>query len=70
MPVLIVMNLHKGSVMLIFPNSAKVNDTTGFLEGEYKDGRRLVVFSDMKNVKAKEKNAQAVIKKWLKLVDN
>ena len=66
---LIVMNLHKGRIMLVFPSGAKVNDTSGLLEGDYKDGRRLVIFTDMKDVKAKEKNLQAVIKKWLKLVD-
>ena len=66
---MIVMNLHKGRIMLVFPSGAKLNDTTGFLEGDYKDGRRLVIFSDLKDVKAKEKTLQAVIKKWLKLVD-
>jgi hypothetical protein len=66
---MIVMNLHKGRIMLVFPSGAKVNDTTGFLEGDYKDGRRLVTFADLKDVKAKEKLLQTVIKKWLKLVD-
>lgn len=63
------MNLHKGRIMLVFPSGAKVNDTTGFLEGEYKEGRRLVTFADLKDVKTKEKTLQTVIKKWLKLVD-
>ena len=63
------MNLYKGRIMLVFPSGAKVNDTSGLLEGDYKDGRRLAIFTDMKDVKAKEKNLQAVIKKWLKLVD-
>jgi hypothetical protein len=66
---LIVMNLYKGRIMLVFPSGAKVNDTSGLLEGDYKDGRRLAIFTDMKDVKAKEKNLQIVIKKWLKLVD-
>jgi hypothetical protein len=66
---LIVMNLHKGRIMLVFPSGAKVNDTSGLLEGDYKDGRRLAIFTDMKDVNAKEKNLQLVIKKWLKLVD-
>jgi hypothetical protein len=66
---LIVMNLHKGRIMLVFPSGAKVNDTSGLLEGGYKDGRRLAIFTDMKDVKAKEKNLQTVIKQWLKLVD-
>lgn len=66
---LIVMNLHKNRIMLVFPSGAKVKDSTGLLTGDYKDGRRLVVFADMKDVKAKEKALQKVINDWLKLVD-
>ena len=36
---LIVMNLHKGRIMLVFPSGATIKDTTGFLIGDYKDGR-------------------------------
>jgi hypothetical protein len=64
-----VMNLHKGRIMLVFPSGAKVKDSTGFLTGDYKDGRRLAIFADMKEVKAKEKALQKIIKDWLKLVD-
>lgn len=66
---IIVMNLFKGRIMLVFPGGAKVNDTSGFLEGDYKDGRRIVIFKDMKDVKSKEKVLQNIIKEWLKLVD-
>jgi hypothetical protein len=66
---LIVMNLYKGRIMLVFPSGAKVKDTTGLLTGDYKDGRRLIIFADMKDVKAKEKALQKVIKDWLKLID-
>jgi hypothetical protein len=66
---LIVMNLHKGRIMLVFPSGAKVKDASGLLTGDYKDGRRLVIFTDMKDVKAKEKTLQKVIKDWLKLID-
>jgi hypothetical protein len=66
---LIVMNLYKGRIMLVFPSGAKVKDTSGLLTGDYKDGRRLVIFTDMKDVKAKEKTLQKVIKDWLKLID-
>src|SRR5450432_1978168 len=41
-----VFNLYKGRIMLVFPSGAKVNDVPGFLEGDYKDGRRIVVFKD------------------------
>jgi hypothetical protein len=66
---IIVMNLHKNRIMLVFPSGAKVNDTTGLLEGDYKDGRRLAIFKDMDDVKAKIIHLQNVIKKWLALVE-
>ncbi len=66
---IIVFNLYKGRIMMVFPSGAKINDQTGFLTGEYKDGRRIVIFEDMADVKSKEKILQAVIKKWLTLVD-
>ena len=66
---IIVMNLFKERIMLVFPSGAKVNDRSGLLGGDYKDGRRITIFKDMKDVKSKEKLLQAVIKKWLTLVD-
>jgi hypothetical protein len=39
------------------------------LEGDYADGRRLVLFHDMKEVRAKEKPLRQAIKKWLKMVE-
>jgi hypothetical protein len=66
---IVVFNLYKDRIMLVFPSGAKVKDTSGLLEGDYKDGRRITTFTDMKDVKSKEKALQAVIKKWLKLVD-
>lgn len=66
---IVVMNLFKGRIMLVFPSGAKIKDTSGLLTGDYKDGRRLILFADMKDVKAKEKALQKIIKDWLKLVD-
>ena len=66
---IIVMNLFKGRIMLVFPSGAKVNDKSGLLTGDYKDGRRLTIFKDMNDVKAKEKTLKKVLKDWLKLVD-
>lgn len=66
---LIVMNLHKGRVMLVFPSGAKVNDQSGLLEGDYKDGRRIAIFKDLEDVQAKQGALQQIIKAWLELVD-
>ena len=66
---LIVMNLFKGRIMLVFPSGAKVDDKSGFLEGDYKDGRRILVFKDLNHVKEKQEELQNIIRNWLKLVD-
>lgn len=66
---IIVMNLHKNRIMLVFPSGAKVNDTSGLLEGDYKDGRRLATFKDIEDVNAKAETLQNIIIKWLSLVD-
>jgi hypothetical protein len=64
-----VFNLHKNRIMLVFPSGAKINDTSGLLTGDYADGRRIVVFKDLEDVKVKEATLKNVIKKWLMLVD-
>ena len=66
---IIVMNLFKGRVMLVFPSGAKVNDHSGLLEGDYKDGRRITVFKDLKDIKEKQQVLQKVILDWIKLVN-
>ncbi len=66
---IVVFNLFKERIMLVFPSGAKVNDTSGLLTGDYKDGRRIVVLKDMADVKTKEKALQKIIKEWLKLID-
>lgn len=66
---IVVMNIRKGVALLVFPTGATIKDTTGFLEGEYKDGRRLATFRNMSDVKAKGKDLQNVIKQWLKMVE-
>jgi hypothetical protein len=64
-----VFNLFKGKIMLVFPSGAKVDDGSGFLTGNYADGRRLVVFTDLADVKSKEIVLQKVILDWLKLIE-
>ena len=65
---IIVMNLFKGRIMLVFPSGAKLIDKSGLLEGDYKDGRRITVFKDLNDFKEKEKALRKVIKDWLKPV--
>lgn len=66
---LVVANLsQKNHVLLVFPTGASINDTSGLLEGDYKDGRRMVKIHDLQELKAKEKGLKKVIKEWIKLI--
>ena len=60
-----VFNLYKGRIMLVFPSGAKVKDDMGLLEGDYKDGRRMVQFVDAEDVEVKAEALQCVIRNWL-----
>jgi uncharacterized protein YdeI (YjbR/CyaY-like superfamily) len=66
---IIVLHTRKNVALLIFPTGSIVNDTTGILEGNYTDGRRMVTFKTVDEVKAKADCLQKVIKQWLALVD-
>jgi hypothetical protein len=59
---------RKDCVRLIFLRGASVSDPTGLLEGEYKDGRRLLSFKNMTEVKSKEKELKKIIKQLVKLI--
>jgi len=67
---LVVFNFFKKDcIRLVFPSGAKVDDGSGLLQGDYADGRRLAMFSNMKDVKTKKAGLQQVIRKWLTLLD-
>jgi hypothetical protein len=63
-----VFNLHKGRIMLVLPSGAKLNHESGLLEGDYKDGRRTIIFKHLQDVQLKERLLQAVIVEWVSLV--
>ena len=66
---IVVFNLlRKDCIRLVFPSGAKVKDSSGLLEGDYADGRRLAMFYDAKDVRSKEKALRAVVTRWLKLL--
>lgn len=52
----------KDSVRLIFLRGAKAQDPKGILEGDYKDGRRLVTLRNIEEAKAIEKDLKKIIK--------
>jgi hypothetical protein len=68
--IIVVFNFFKkDEIRLVFPKGAKVNDTSGLLQGDYADGRRLVMFKSVADVEAKAVALQKVIRDWLALVE-
>jgi hypothetical protein len=67
---IVVFNFFKKDcIRLIFLKGAMVNDQSGLLQGDYADGRRLALFHDIKEVKARKKTLQSAVKKLVKLID-
>jgi hypothetical protein len=67
---LIVSNVHrKDYIMLVLPHGADADDNSGFLEGEYTDGRRLLKFHDLKELESKKKQLKKVVKDLLKNIE-
>ena len=59
-----VINLRK-CILLIFPTGASIHDTTGLLEGNYSDGRRMIGFKDKTDVILKKEGLRKIINEWL-----
>ena len=59
----------KDCVRLIFLTGAKLTDTTKILEGDYEDGRRLILFNNMEEVGTKKQALQDLIKEWISMVE-
>jgi hypothetical protein len=56
------------AIRLIFLRGADAKDTTQILEGDYKDGRRILTFKNMEEVKKHEVALKKIIKELLKLM--
>lgn len=56
----------KDELRIIFLHGADATDKTGILQGDYKDGRRLVSFTSLADLKTKEKAVKDIVKELLK----
>ena len=62
-------NFHqKDCIRMIFLKGAEAKDLSGILEGDYKDGRRLLSFKSRKEIKSKEKELIVIIKSLIKFI--
>lgn len=64
-----VTNLHRGNIMIVFPTGAKIVNPDNLLEGNYPDGRKIVKFRNLQDIKNKEKLLKAAIIDWLSKVE-
>lgn len=60
---------RKDTIRLIFLRGASVDDGSGFLEGDYADGRRLAYFRSSEDVKKKKKVLQKTVKELLQKIE-
>ncbi|RWY50291.1 DUF1801 domain-containing protein [Mucilaginibacter gilvus] len=67
---IIVSNFFKQDcIRLVFPSGFLLNDTSGMLEGDYADGRRVALFFNMQDVESRKIALQHFIKNWISLLD-
>src|SRR5262249_36271812 len=66
---LVISNFFKkDAVRLVFWQGGRVNDTSGLLEGDYTDGRRLASFSNLADVAENTEKLQDVIRQQLRYI--
>ncbi|MBS4063832.1 MAG: DUF1801 domain-containing protein [Chitinophagaceae bacterium] len=53
-------------IRMVFLQGASVTDKSQILEGDFKDGRKLVVFDSFEDVKRKEADLKKVVKELIK----
>ena len=64
---LVVFNFYrKDCIRLVFWHGDRANDKSGFLEGEYPDGRRIAMLSSVAELQARKKALVAALKSQLK----
>jgi hypothetical protein len=64
-------NFYKqDTIRLIFLRGASAIDPTRLLEGDYKDGRRIVSLKSVDHLKGNEKELKNIIKQLVKQIDN
>jgi hypothetical protein len=62
---LMVINLTRGYILLIFPSGSKIEMHDDLLEGNYKDGRRMITIKDYETFLAKKAKLKSAITQWI-----
>jgi len=66
---ILVINIHRGSILLVFPTGATLHDIDGLEAVNYPDGRKIIKIGSFEDAQAKQEYLQAIIENWLKNVE-
>lgn len=66
---ILVINIHRGSILLVFPTGAAITDITDLKAVNYPDGRKIIKIAGLEDAKAKQKSLQTIIVEWLGKVE-
>ena len=67
---LLVLNIHrKEGILIVFPTGSKIKDTSGLLERNYSDGRKIATIKDLEDAADKKEALQNAIKDWLSAIE-
>jgi hypothetical protein len=64
---LVILNFYRGDcIRLVFWHGGRARDRSGFLAGEYADGRRLAVLSSLEDLRTSKTPLRAALKAQLR----
>lgn len=66
---ILVMNLRNDKILCVLPTGMKIVNNTEILEGNFTDGRRVINFKNLDDIKTKEQKLRNAITEWLELID-
>lgn len=66
---ILVLNLRNGKIMCVLPTGMTIKQNIEILEGNYTDGRRIINFTNLDDIKTKENKLKKTITEWLSLIE-
>lgn len=66
---IVVFNIRKERILLVFPTGAAIKNNGDLLEGNYSDGRRTLNIKSLEDAQAKTMTLQQVILEWMETVE-
>ncbi|WP_308131555.1 DUF1801 domain-containing protein [uncultured Flavobacterium sp.] len=67
---ILVMNIRHGKpILLVFPTGIKITDTSGLLEGNYSDGRKIATIKNLEEAKSRQKDLENAIRNWMDQIE-